>query len=87
MANFMAVHTLPITKEQAIEMSKQTEGKMPAGMVWKQTYCDFNSHKFFCDWEAPNREALEAYFKATNMPFEAIFPVELFEVASRSFKG
>jgi Protein of unknown function (DUF4242) len=85
MPKFMAVHTMPMTKEQALQMTNQMEGKLPQGLIWKQTYCDFPGNKFFCDWEAPNKEALEQYFKAVKMPFDAVYPVELFNVASKSF--
>jgi hypothetical protein len=81
---FMAVHTLPLTEAEA---KKQAENmpKFPAGFAWKQTYCDFAGHKFFCDWEAPSKEALAQVFKAQNMPFEAIYPVRLFDVAKAKF--
>ncbi len=61
--------------------------KFPAGFVWKQTYCDFTNHKFFCDWEAPSKEGLEQFFKSQNMPFDAVYPVEVFDVATKKIEA
>ncbi len=83
MARFMAVHTLPVTEEQLMPVANDMIGKLTKGVVWKQTYCGFADHKFFCEWDVPNKEALEQYFKVINMPVEAIYPVKLFDVASR----
>jgi hypothetical protein len=85
-AKFMAVHTLPkpASEAEAIQQAKNWP-KFPPGFTWKQTYCDFDSHKFFCEWEAPSKEALAQAFKGMNMPFEAIYPVKLFDVAKVKF--
>jgi len=81
MPRFIAVHTLPATEEQMKKSAQDMPPKLPAGLSWKLTYCDFNSNKFFCEWEAPNKEAIEQVFKAANMPFDAIYPVRLLDVA------
>jgi hypothetical protein len=83
MTMFMAVHTMPVTEAQALEMAKNM--KLPAGFTWKQTYCDFPGQKFFCEWQAPNKDALAKYFQEIKMPFDAIYPVKLFDVAKRDF--
>jgi len=82
---FMAVHTLPLTEEQALQQAKNMP-KFPAGFNWKLTYCDFPDHKFFCEWEAPSKGALEQVLKAQNTPFEAIYPVRIFNVAKAKFE-
>jgi hypothetical protein len=86
MPKFMAVHTLPQynSEAQLIEYAK-THTDFPAGFAWKQTYCDFASHKFFCEWEAPSKEALAEGFKGLKLPFDAIYPVKLFDVAKKNF--
>lgn len=86
MAKFMAVHTLPqpASEAEAIQQAKNMP-KAPAGFTWKQTYCDFDSHKFFCEWEAPSKEALEKALAGMKLPYEAIYPVKLFDVAKKSF--
>ena len=82
MSRFMAIHTLPYTEAQLKEAAKSMP-KLPAGLKWKQSYCDFASHKFFCEWEASSKEAIEQYFKTVNMPFEAFYSVRMFDVAKK----
>jgi hypothetical protein len=86
MSKFIAVHTLPLNKEQFMQTLTQGHGAIPNELAWKQTYCDFGSQKFFCDWEAPSKEALEEYFKVAKMPYEAIYSVEIFNVAAKTFE-
>lgn len=82
MARFVAVHTLPYTEEQRMSQLSDMLGRIPAGFTWKQTYCDFDNHKFFCEWDTPSKEALAEGFKGVDMPFEAIYAVKLLDVAS-----
>jgi hypothetical protein len=78
---FIVVHTMPMTEEQAMAMFKNMPSQLPPGVTWKLTYCDFDDGKFFCEWEAPNKEAVEQVFKASNAPFDAVYPVRLFDAA------
>lgn len=88
MAKFIAVHTLPGYNEQKMaQMAKDMEGKIPQGMSWKLTYCAFDQNKYFCEWEAPSKEALEQGFKQNKLPFDAVYPVKQFNVASGNFEG
>ncbi len=83
MPRLIAVHTAPFKQENFKDWAKQTR---PKGFSWKLTYCDFDDNKFFCEWEAPSKEALAEAFKAQNMPFDAIYPVKLFDVAKAKFE-
>jgi hypothetical protein len=85
MSRFMAVHTMQTTREQVLASGDQIS-KLPPGITWKRTYCDFVNHKFFCEWEAPNKAALEAVFHAVNTPCEAIYQVELIDIETRKFR-
>jgi len=78
---FVAVHTMPFTEEQLTEFAKGIIPKIPPGVSWNRTYCDFADGKFFCDWEAPNKETIEQAFKANNVPFDVVYPVRLFDIA------
>jgi hypothetical protein len=78
MARFMAVHTAPLTEEALKALAKE---KRPKGISWKLTYCDYADNKFFCYWEAPNKETIEEVCKAKKIPFDAVYPVQLFNVA------
>ncbi len=82
MPRFIAVHTLPHSEQELLGMLKEMAPQIPPGFTWKQTYCDFDSKKHFCEWEAPSKEALEQAFKANNLPYDAIHQVRLFNVAS-----
>ena len=82
MPRFMAVHTLPYTEAEFKErLMQEKQPQLPPGVSWNLTYCGFDNHKFFCDWEVPNKETLEQIFKAQEMPFDAIYPVRLLNVA------
>jgi hypothetical protein len=85
MPRFIAVHTMPLTEEQLMEMLKNLPA-LPEGTTWKQTYCDFEDGKFFCEYEAPNKEIIEQGFKASNIPYDAVYPVRIFDVAKKSFQ-
>jgi hypothetical protein len=85
MPRFIAVHTMPMTEEQAMALFKSMPA-LPQGVSWKQTYCDFKDGKFFCEWEAPNEEIIEQAFKAQKLPFDAVYPVKLFNVAKQAFE-
>ena len=81
MPRFIAVHTAPFGEDDIKGAAKDMPSKLPAGVSWKLTYCDFADNKFFCEWEAPTKEAIEQVFKASNLPFDAVYPVRLLDVA------
>ncbi len=85
MPRFMAVHTAPLKEEQMSEIAKQISN-LPPGVSYNLTYCDFDDGKFFCDWEAPNKETIEQIFKSMNMPYDAVYPVRLFTTAKMGFE-
>ena len=86
MPRFIALHTMPLTEADLTATAQKVSG-LPAGIAWKLTYCDFADNKFFCEWEAPNKEAIKQVFKANNMPFDAIYPVQLFNVAKAELES
>jgi len=86
MPRFIAIHTLPVEENNFQAMVDKSIGGIPKGFTWKQTYCDFANHKFFCEWEAPSKEALEEGFKAQKLPFDAVYPVKLYTVAKKKFE-
>jgi hypothetical protein len=76
---------MPMTEEQAMAMLKNMPA-FPKGVSWKLTYADFKDGKFFCEWEAPSKEIIEQNFKARKMPFDAVYPVRLFNAAKKKFE-
>jgi len=87
MPRFVAEHTLPLSTEaEFLKMAKEMRPKVPKGYSWKLTYCDFNNHKFFCEWQAPSKEGLAEAFKANTFPFDVIHPVILFNAGKMRFE-
>ncbi|MCL5108962.1 MAG: DUF4242 domain-containing protein [Chloroflexi bacterium] len=88
MPRFIAVHTLPFTVEQAVEkLNDLATRQLPAGGAWMNTWCDFDGHKFFCEWEAPSKEVLVEGFEANQVPFDAIHPVRHYDPTSRKLEA
>ena len=87
MPRFIAVHTVPFAEEDLKNAAKALPSQLPPDVSWKLTYCDFADNKFFCEWEAPNKEAIEQVFKAQNLPFDAIYPVRLLDVAKAELES
>lgn len=89
MPRFIAVHTMPMTEEswnEGVKGAVEKLSQLPAGVKYNLTYCGFADGKFFCDWEAPDKEKVEQALKAMEMPFDAIYPVKLFNVAKMGFE-
>ena len=87
MARFIAVHTMPMNEEQFLATFKNPQmPPLPKGVVWKQSYIDFKDNKFFCEWEAASKEPIEEYFKVVKMPYDAVYPVKIFNVAKKKFE-
>ena len=86
MPRYIAEHTLPWTEEDLNQMLAEGLPPLPEGMAWKSTFCSFPEHKFFCEWEAPNQESIEQVFQAQQMPFDRVYPVRLFDVASKTLE-
>jgi hypothetical protein len=86
MPRFIAVHTTPWTEEYLMKVAEEMPSQLPPGISYKLTYCDFDDGKFFCEWEAPNKEAIEQIFSSINAPYDAIYPVQLFTAAKMGFE-
>ena len=87
MPRFIVTHTMSVSEEDIVKSAREDAPKFSEmGLTWVRTYCDFDDNKFFCEWEAPNKEAIEKLFKEANSPYDEIFPVRLFDVASAKFE-
>lgn len=87
MTRFMAVHTLPHSEQEMLGVLNELAPQVPEGFSWSYSWCDFNDKKHFCEWEAPSQEALEQAFQANNIPFDAIYPVRRFDVATMTLES
>jgi hypothetical protein len=74
-----------MTAEQLTAMLKSMP-PLPAGVVWRKSYCDFAANRFFCEWEAGDQAALEQVFNEGSIPFDAIHPVRLLNVENQVFE-
>ena len=86
MPKFIAIHTVPYNEEQIIATAKSMPGQLPADVSWNLTYCDFDDNKFFCEWEAPSKEAVEQVFKSTQIPYGVVYPVRILDVSKAEFR-
>ena len=78
MPKFMSSHTVPagmMTRGQVNEMAQAAQ-KDPTVKPYR-SFLNLSEGKVFCVMEAPNKEALAAWFKKMNMPCDHITPVEL----------
>jgi len=86
MPRFIAVHSLPYNAEQTVATAKSMPEQLPPDVFWKLTYCAFDDNRFFCEWEAPDKEAIEQIFKSTQVPYDAVYPVRLLDVDKAKFR-
>jgi len=83
MTRFIATHSVPFTEEVLIKYAKEeAPGFLENKVTWLRTYCDFANNKHFCEWQAPKKEAIEEIFKRLNIPFDGLYPVRVFDVAT-----
>ena len=83
MPRFIAPHSVPFTEDALMKYAQDEAPKFPeSGVIWIRTYCDFEDNKHFCEWDAPNKEAIEQIFKDLDIPFDGIYPVRIFDVAT-----
>ncbi|NIM59477.1 MAG: DUF4242 domain-containing protein [Candidatus Aminicenantes bacterium] len=83
MPRFIAVHSVPFTEEALIKYAQEEAPKFTeSGVTWIRTHCDFEDNKYFCEWEAPNKEAIEQILKDLDIPFDGIYQVRIFDVAT-----
>lgn len=77
MPKFMSSHSVPpgsVTREQVDQMAQaaQSDGTVRP----YRSFLNLSEGKLFCVMEAPNREALAAWFKKMHMPCDGITAVE-----------
>ena len=86
MPRFIAVHSMPYNEEQIKATAKNMPNQLPQDVSWNLTYCAFDDNRFFCEWEAPNKEAVEQVFKSTQVPYDAVYTVRLLDVKKVEFQ-
>lgn len=78
MAKFMCTHTLPpkqFTRDQFCQVSEASQqDPIVKGL---HSYANLTEGKVYCVWQAPQREAIAAWFKKMNVPYDSIIQLEL----------
>jgi hypothetical protein len=78
MPKFMSSHTLPagaMRREQVDQMAQAARSD-PVVKPYR-SFLNLSEGRVFCVMEAPNSEALEAWFKKMKMPCDFVTEVEL----------
>ena len=83
MPRFMVTHTMPLAEEQLQALSQKSS--LP-GVSWIRTFCGFDDNKHFCEWEAPSKEPVKETMARENIPYDAIYRVQTFDVASKTLE-
>jgi hypothetical protein len=78
-ARFIAIHSSPpeATQDQLFEGAKKVTALLTSGTEWMNSWWIPETEQLFCEWEAPNAEAIRAALE----PVKGLFPIEaLYEV-------
>jgi hypothetical protein len=83
MARFVATHSTVFSEEQLKGLAQKP---LPEGISWVRTFCGFADNKSFCEWEAPSKTAVEQVLREANVPYDAVYPVRLFDVPTATLE-
>ena len=76
MAKFMCTHTVKgFTREQYSQVAAASQ--QDSTVKGLESYANLTEGKIYCVWQAPQREAIAAWFQKMNVPFDSITQVEL----------
>jgi hypothetical protein len=87
MPKFIVVHSMPYNEEQIMATARSMPSQLLPDVSWNLTYCAFDDNKFFCEWEAPNKDAVEQVFKSTQVPYDTVYAVRLLDVNKAEFRA
>jgi len=76
MAKFMCTHTVKgFTRDQYSQVAAASQqDPIVKGL---ESYANLTEGKIYCIWQAPQREAIAAWFQKMNVPFDSITQIEL----------
>ena len=76
MAKFMCTHTVKgITREQYSQVAAASQ--QDSTVKGLESYANLTEGKIYCVWQAPQREAIAAWFQKMNVPYDSITQIEL----------
>ncbi len=78
MPKFMSSHTMPAGALQREQVNQMAEASRNDATVKPyRSFLNLTEGKVFCVMEAPDKQALSAWFQKMKMPCDYITPVEL----------
>ena len=74
MARFIAIHSVPpqATQEEILSGAKKVIASLAPGTEWLNSWAVPGADKLFCEWEAPDVDAIRASLE----PVKDLFPIE-----------
>jgi len=78
MARFIVAHPVAFTEEQLAGLA-QRKAEIPAGITWRCSWSGTTDGVGYCEWEAPDAEAVRSVLEANQIPTDAIHEVRYFE--------
>ena len=76
MAKFMCTHTVKgFTREQYSQVAAASQ--QDPTVKGLESYANLTKGKIYCVWQAPQKEAIAAWFKKMNVPYDSILQIEL----------
>ena len=84
MPRFLAVHPHAFTEAQLKRLAGAKD-QLPPDIKWNQTFCSPGSDRAFCDWDAPDKDAVEQVLNANDLPFVAIYRVDRLDPSTAEF--
>jgi Nickel responsive protein SCO4226-like len=76
MAKFVCTHTMKgITRDQFSQVAAAAQQDPTVKGI--QSFANLTEGKIYCVWQAPNPEAVTAWFKKMNVPYDSITKVEV----------
>ena len=72
----MCTHTVKgFTREQYSQVAAASQ--QDSTVKGLESYANLTEGKIYCVWQAPEREAIAAWFQKMNVPFDSITQIEL----------
>jgi hypothetical protein len=61
MARFIVVHNViveELSQDRMVDLAEQVAARLKPGVEWISSWYTSEANKLFCDWEAPDEEAI-----------------------------
>jgi len=75
MARFIVVHSSPLeaNQDQLFHAARQVTASLAPGTEWRNSWISAKERTLFCEWEAPDGDAIRASLE----PVKNLFPIEM----------